>query len=54
MERTPERRDAVLDARRHFGVDFPSDESVGFQFAKLVRQHSLRDVRRATLEIAET
>ena len=35
-------------------MDYPLDDSIGFQLAKLLREHFLRDRRNRTLQIRES
>jgi hypothetical protein len=53
LEGTPEFRDLVLDARRHFGVDVPRDDTVRLQRAQLKRDYALRGAWREAPQLAE-
>ena len=43
----------VINPRRHLGKDLATNNSISFQFAQLLRQHLLADVRDVTLQLAK-
>src|SRR6267378_6087101 len=52
-ERLAPGRQAIFDLRRNLVVDRPFDHRVGFQLAKLLREHFLRDAWNCSFEIGE-
>lgn len=52
-QRQAVRRECVLDAGRHFGVDFSRHETRFFQLAELLGEHFLSYARDCPLQLAE-
>ena len=46
-----QRRERVLDARRHLGIDVAREQAVALEASQRRRQHPLRDARNASLQL---
>jgi hypothetical protein len=50
----PPGREVVFHLRRHLAVDDPMNDSIGFQLAKLLHEHLLRDRRNRAFQVRKT